>query len=104
MTIRVSTQKPFGVNLKPYFYDYDNDWLTFEMTSESQITELAKNDIYFYEQACMVGGSPERIAYHKMNKVVATDPHGFTTTLYFTVIVEEERYPVRRSEVPQLDD
>lgn len=104
VTIRVNTDKEFGFSLKEYFYDYDGDWLTFEMTDAAQITSLNTADIFFYNRDAIVAGKPKTIGYHKQNVVVATDPHGATTTLYFTVVVTEENYPVRRSEVEQLED
>jgi hypothetical protein len=95
----VSTSKPFGISLKKYFYDYDGDWLKFEMTSDAKIEALADNEVYFYKQSAIVGGTPFKKDYLSMNTVTATDPHGYTASLSFTVIISEDNYVVRRQAV-----
>ena len=102
--IRVSTKKDFSHSLCKYIYDLDNDYLKWEMTSAADIEELEKNNIHFSNKKCLLTGAPKRVAYHKRMQVLVTDPHGYTERTYFTIIVEEKYYPVRRDSSPKLKD
>eukprot|EP00347_Sterkiella_histriomuscorum_P021608 403333387 len=91
--------RQYAYDFTKLLYDPDGDYLTFYLKNSADQTTLRSIGLDFYPTFNLLSGVPSTTGTYALYQLEATDPHGWTNYIYFTLIIKD--YTVYRRTAQQ---
>ncbi|CDW71340.1 ig family protein [Stylonychia lemnae] len=101
--VRIGIDRYYAYNVSNLFYDQDGDPLSFSIPDSNELSSIREIGLDFYPANKLLAGKPSQLGTTSLIKIQASDPHGETSHIYFTIVVKDYR-PYQRRNVQQYKD